>query len=45
MKKKKLGSNKKALTIDENIFEKILTKATKQKPFSPKKSEKAKRQT
>ncbi len=45
MKKKKLGTDKKELTINENIFEKILTKATKQLPFSPKKSGKAKRQT
>lgn len=45
MKKKKLRQNKKDLIIEESIFEKILTKATKQLPFSPKKSGKAKRQT
>lgn len=44
MKKKKLGLNKN-LTINELVFEKLLIRATKQLPFSPKKSGKAKRQT
>lgn len=44
MKKKKLGKDKNP-TVDENVFEKLLTKAAKQLPFSPKKSEKTKRQT
>ena len=44
MKKKNIGQNKK-LTIDESVFEKLLTKATKQLPFSLKKSGKAKHQT
>lgn len=39
MKKKKLGKDEKELVIDENIFEKLLTRATKQLPFLPKKSE------
>ena len=45
MKKKKLGTDKKDLTINESVFEKLLTKATKQLPFSPKKYGKAKLQT
>ena len=45
MKKKQIGQRKKELTIEESLFEKLLGKATKQLPFSPKKSEKAKRQT
>ena len=45
MKKKKLRQGKKELIIDEDIFERILIKASKQLPLSPKKSAKAKRQT
>lgn len=45
MKREKLGQRKKELTIDESVFEKLLGKAVRQKPFSPKKSGKAKRQT
>lgn len=44
MKKKKLGKDKN-LAIDESAFEKLLGKAVKQLPFSPKKSGKVKHQT
>lgn len=44
-KNKQIGKDKKDLIIDESVFEKVLGKATKQLPFSPKKSGKVTRQT
>ncbi len=48
-KKTQPGKNRKQLnknlTIDESVFEKLLGKAVRQLPFSPKKSGKAKHQT